>query len=47
MISVLNRTVREMYGAIGPNVTAVQVEGWPDVDTVLSHTLERIQSASK
>ena len=47
MISVLNRTVREMYGAIGPNVTAVQAEGWPDVETVLNHTLERIQSASK
>ncbi|MGL4768196.1 MAG: glycosyltransferase family 9 protein [Formosimonas sp.] len=39
LISVLNQTVVEMYGAIGPNVHVVQQKGWPSVDDVLTQTL--------
>jgi heptosyltransferase II len=48
LISVLDKTVREMYGAVGPQVTVVQTHnGWPSVDEVLQHTLERIYSLFK
>ncbi|TDR29025.1 glycosyltransferase family 9 protein [Hydromonas duriensis] len=43
LISVYDVTNVETYGAIGSNVSVVKVDGWPDVETVLKHTLDRIQ----
>jgi heptosyltransferase-2 len=43
LVSVLNETIFEMYGAVGHQVSVVQSKpDWPTANQVLVHTIERI-----
>ena len=42
LISVLNHTVFEMYGAVGANVSVIKEKGWPSLEAVADHTLARL-----